>query len=467
MIRFLLAMLFLVPAAQAACTKITMPTDFATVTNGTRANLKANFTEIETRVEPCMDSVDEVRGRFSGYTGSLLMSSLENLRLKLDSDASATALFLLENSSGDSLFRVSEDSTAKFFGTVTLNNLTASLPVVTNANKGLASATVTGTGTTLVMSASPTLTGTLTAATGNFSGLVTASAGLSIPDATGLTSSISSTTRNLIGRSSNSLNIGENGGWANMLFNLPSSGEWIWTQGGTTRLYLNSNGRTIVNTGADHGETFQVAGTAYVSGAVAFASTLEVTGVSTFTAAPVFSSVTASEFLLVNGSKALTSVAGTGTGSVMRAASPTTTGTLTAAAINASGTVTTDSLISSKFYEEGSFTVTLTGVSGTVNGTANFVRIGKTVSLLLPSLNGTSNATTKALTGIPAGIRPVGTQYYFLACSDNSALLATPCQAQVKSDGTADLYRDATLASWTASGTAGYSGTTIHYNIKQ
>lgn len=43
-----------------------------------------------------------------------------------------------------------------------LSALTASLPVVTNGSKALASATVTGTGTTIVMSASPTLTGTLT-----------------------------------------------------------------------------------------------------------------------------------------------------------------------------------------------------------------------------------------------------------------------------------------------------------------
>lgn len=41
-----------------------------------------------------------------------------------------------------------------------LSALTASLPVVTNASKALASATVTGTGTTIVMSVSPTITGT-------------------------------------------------------------------------------------------------------------------------------------------------------------------------------------------------------------------------------------------------------------------------------------------------------------------
>ena len=42
----------------------------------------------------------------------------------------------------------------------TLSTLSASLPVVTNASKQLSSATVTGTGTTVVMSVSPTITGT-------------------------------------------------------------------------------------------------------------------------------------------------------------------------------------------------------------------------------------------------------------------------------------------------------------------
>ena len=47
--------------------------------------------------------------------------------------------------------------------------LTASLPVFTNASKGLASNAMTGTGN-VVMSASPTLTGTVGAASGTFSG---------------------------------------------------------------------------------------------------------------------------------------------------------------------------------------------------------------------------------------------------------------------------------------------------------
>lgn len=46
-------------------------------------------------------------------------------------------------------------------GAVQIGNLSASLPVATDASKNLISATVTGTGTTIVLSASPTLSGTI------------------------------------------------------------------------------------------------------------------------------------------------------------------------------------------------------------------------------------------------------------------------------------------------------------------
>ncbi len=168
MIRNILALLLFINSAWAVCTKISMPTDYSVVTNGTRANLKANFTETQVRVNPCMDSVDEVRARLSGYSTNLAITSLENLRLKLDGDASGTAKLIVETSNGDSLFRVSEDSSAKFFGPVTFtaapvfSSVTASLPLAVNGSKALITSPVTGTGSTVVMSAAPALSGTVT-----------------------------------------------------------------------------------------------------------------------------------------------------------------------------------------------------------------------------------------------------------------------------------------------------------------
>lgn len=75
------------------------------------------------------------------------------------------------------------------------------------------------------------------------------------------------------------------------------------------------------------------------TGNTLIAGTLGVTGVSTFTAAPIFSSGTASQTMELNGSKALVTVAITGTGNYVKSASPTLTGTLVAASATFSGTV--------------------------------------------------------------------------------------------------------------------------------
>lgn len=91
--------------------------------------------------------------------------------------------------------------------------------------------------------------------------------------------------------------------------------------------------------------------------------------------------------------------------------------------VEVTGTVTADSIISPKFYEEGTYTATLTGVSGSVTGTARYVRVGKHVTLYMPTLTGTSNATTCTVTGAPASIRPARQQYFPINdVGDNGAL---------------------------------------------
>lgn len=68
--------------------------------------------------------------------------------------------------------------------------------------------------------------------------------------------------------------------------------------------------------------------------------TLGVTGVATFTAQPIVSSLTASRAVFSDGSKGLVSNAITGTGNVVMSASPTLTGTISAEALTASSSVT-------------------------------------------------------------------------------------------------------------------------------
>ena len=74
-------------------------------------------------------------------------------------------------------------------------------------------------------------------------------------------------------------------------------------------------------------------------GNVTVTGTTLLTGVATLTAAPVFSSATASQAVFTNGSKALVSNAITGTGNVVMSASPTLTGTIAGAAMTLSSTL--------------------------------------------------------------------------------------------------------------------------------
>lgn len=285
-----------------------MPTNYSTVTNGTRANLKANFDETQTKVNPCMDSVDEVRNRFSAYSGSFAIVSLENLRLRLDTDGSATSALVVETSNGDSLFRVSEDSSAKFFGSLavagtttftgapTFSSLTASLPVFTNGSKTLTSNAMTGTGS-VVMSASPTGTGTWALPIVNIAGRTALSDSL-IGISARWTGNIAAVNGSLSGT------LGVTGVQTNseaIVFNGNGTG-------GTARIYKSAADGVVARGVAGSANDFALinvvgniifanpTGTGnltvgYASGGVTIPGTATTTGVHTFTAAPVFSTL--------------------------------------------------------------------------------------------------------------------------------------------------------------------------------
>lgn len=114
-----------------------------------------------------------------------------------------------------------------------------------------------------------------------------------------------------------------------------------------------------------------------------------------------------------------------------------------------------------------SFTATLTGVSGTVNGTAKYTKIGNQVTLMLPALTGASNSTSKAITGLPAALYPAAqTQGVLLAITDNTALSQYPGGFTISSGGVINLYTQGNLsAGWTNSGTCGMSFVPITYTL--
>ncbi len=84
------------------------------------------------------------------------------------------------------------------------------------------------------------------------------------------------------------------------------------------------------------------------------------------------------------------------------------------------GTTDATSIFQADTYTAGSFTITLTGCSASVTGTATWERRGNAVTLLIPNLSGTSNATTATLTGLPAALQPPTEQFGVVNVIDNA-----------------------------------------------
>lgn len=102
-------------------------------------------------------------------------------------------------------------------------------------------------------------------------------------------------------------------------------------------------------------------------------------------------------------------------------------------------------------YEEGTFTATGTGWSGTApSGTAKYIKIGNQVTLVLPYLTGTSNATTCTVTGLPAGLSTASVMRVFYTGTDNGVAIRGVMQV---SGTTITLYPNEAFGNWTASGT--------------
>lgn len=173
----------------------------------------------------------------------------------------------------------------------------------------------------------------------------------------------------------------------------------------------------------------------------------------TVTNAPTFSSVTASQFLLVDGSKALTSVAGTGSGSVVRATSPTLVTPTLGAATATSLTLGNEAV---SIYDEGTFTFTGTGFTTSPTGTGRYVLFGKMVVLQIPEIYATSNANTFTLTGLPAAIRPTTGQFVPITVStDNSTLQYGRALAFISNSDVVTFSINGSNTGWTTSNLKG------------
>lgn len=109
--------------------------------------------------------------------------------------------------------------------------------------------------------------------------------------------------------------------------------------------------------------------------------------------------------------------------------------------------------------DTGTFTVTYTGFTTTITGTAKWVRIGGFVILTLPAGNGTSNATSFTATGLPAAIQPAtaGSLGTIAVNAVQNSGLYVPTSFTI-SGGIITFYNGASESgsSWTGSGTKGF-----------
>ena len=193
---------------------------------------------------------------------------------------------------------------ATFTAQPIMSSLTAALPIFTDGSKGLVSNTMTGSGS-VVMSVSPTLTGTIGAASMTLSGTL------------GVTGVATFTAQPIVSSLTAALAVFTDGSKGLVSNAITGSGNVVMSANPTLTGTVGAASMTL-------------------------SGTLGVTGVATFTAQPIMSSLTASVAVFTDGSKGLVSNAITGSGSVVMSLDPTLTGTITAAAANFSGAVGVD-----------------------------------------------------------------------------------------------------------------------------
>ena len=323
------------------------------------------------------------------------------------------------------------------------SSATASLPMFTNGSKALVSNAMTGTGN-VVMSASPTLTGTTSlatlAASGNLN--VNGAADASGYGVNALNKSLSATRSGGSGGTLILFGVGTpataanseymeiyHDAASNAVISVDKQGTGtvrniLFKTGGTTALTITSTqaatfSSTLSATAAtDNASSLQVGGsvsnkiTALTSNTTLTSAhnTIEAaaTGGSFTITLPAASGCTGRRYAIHKNDVSSNTVTVDGN------ASETIDGALT---IVLGGNVGNSHLVIVSngtgwriewLYEEGTFTATGTGFTTSITSTARYTRIGKSVTLNVPQLVGTSNSTSFTITGTPSFIVPLG-----------------------------------------------------------
>ena len=105
----------------------------------------------------------------------------------------------------------------------------------------------------------------------------------------------------------------------------------------------------------------------------------------------------------------------------------------TPAAASAATTTATTATTATNAGTSGTFTITATGFTATITATATWYVNNNTVTLSIPinTIQGTSNATTFTLTGLPAAINPTNPKRVGLLSAIDASTTYTPCDAYI------------------------------------
>jgi len=117
-------------------------------------------------------------------------------------------------------------------------------------------------------------------------------------------------------------------------------------------------------------------------------------------------------------------------------------------------------------YEEGTVTLTATGMTTSPAMAADFTLIGNNVTLHLEDLQGISNTTSFTLTGIPTRLRPTSNRTFLVRTINNGGSVAITV-AFIDSSGVVNIFNNLTKAagSWTASGDKRILAQTLSYTL--
>jgi hypothetical protein len=132
-----------------------------------------------------------------------------------------------------------------------------------------------------------------------------------------------------------------------------------------------------------------------------------------------------------------------------------------AGTVNAAGYYVNGVALSGASSSNGSFTGTTTGIAGTPTNTCYYSINGKTCTITLGTVTGTSNANSFTITGLPSACQPARNQYVPvspLGFENNTVIAPAATNFDVlvtASSGTITFLSANSAAGWTASGTKG------------